>query len=359
MLKKNKLSLILSSLVILLPAIVSLILWDKLPENMAIHFGFDGQPDSFASKAVMLFTLPLILLIFQWVCAFFTARDKGNKNQNKKIMGIVLWIVPFISLMVHTTIYAVAFSVDFSPVMAVSLLIAIMFIAMGNYLPKCRQNSTIGIKLPWTLANEENWNKTHRLGGKIWVVCGVLMLIIAFLPERISSVLFVPVILIAAVMPMVYSFTLSRKRMKTGDYVKPPRKPLNTVIGVIVLVLILALCIPMFFGDIEFTVNKNSINAESFMWADLAFSTSDIENVEYRDRCDPGVRTNGFGSPGLLMGTFQSDEFGFYTRYSYTKCDAAVILTVKDETVILGCETPEQTKALYDEISSIINLSEN
>ncbi len=350
MFKKNKLSLILSSFVILLPAIVSLIFWDRLPENMAIHYGFDGQPDSFASKAVTVFTLPLILLAFQWVAVLVTSKDKGNKDQNKKIMDIVLWIVPFISLLVHTVIYSTAFGISFSPVMSVCILIAVMFIAMGNYLPKCRQNSTIGIKLPWTLANEENWNKTHRLGGKLWVVCGMAMLIVAFLPERIASVLFLPLVFVAGLVPTVYSFVLSRKQMKTGDYVKPPVTLMSILVGVIVVILVLALCIPMFFGNIEFTVTESKITAESSMWTDRTFSTYDIENVEYRDYCDPGVRTNGFGSPRLLMGTFQNDEFGLYTRYSYTKCDAAVIITICGDTVILGCETAEETKSLYEEI---------
>ncbi len=350
MLKKNKLSLILSSLVILLPGIIGLIVWDKLPENMAIHYGFDGQPDSFGSKALVVFTLPLILLALQWIAVLFTSKDKDNKDQNKKIMDIVLWIVPFISLLVHTVIYSTAFGIGFSPVMSVCILIAVMFIAMGNYLPKCRQNSTIGIKLPWTLNNEENWNKTHRIGGKVWVVCGMAMLIIAFFPESISSILFVPVLMIAALVPTIYSFFLSRKQMKTGDYVKPPVTLMGIISSVIVVILVLALCIPMFFGDIEFTVTESKITAESDLWVDADFSTSDIDNVEYRDYCDPGVRTNGFGSPRLLMGTFQSEEFGLYTRYSYTKCDAAVILTVDGGTVILGCETPEKTKALYEEI---------
>ena len=77
-----------------------------------------------------------------------------------------------------------------------------------------------------------------------------------------------------------------------------------------------------------------------------------IEKIEFRAECDVGTRANGFGSPRLLMGIFENEEFGLYIRYSYTKCDACVLLTVDDEIYAIGCETAEETEKLYEQIAA-------
>jgi len=95
--------------------------------------------------------------------------------------------------------------------MIISMLVGIMFIIVGNYLPKCRQSYTMGIKLPWTLNDEGNWNATHRVGGWVWTFCGVAMLVTAFL--GIFWIL-IGVMLIAVVVPTIYSYLYYRKHMK-------------------------------------------------------------------------------------------------------------------------------------------------
>ena len=88
------------------------------------------------------------------------------------------------------------------------ILLGLIFIAIGNYLPKCKQNYTIGIKIPWTLASEENWNRTHRFAGWVWVGGGVVMLLSGFL--GIFWLTLVPAIIMAAV-PLIYSYILHKK----------------------------------------------------------------------------------------------------------------------------------------------------
>ncbi len=92
--------------------------------------------------------------------------------------------------------------------MVTNIIIGILFMVVGNYIPKSKQSYTVGIKLPWTLASTENWNKTSRLAGKLWIVGGILFIINAFL--LYSGVLFI-VILLMAVIPAVYSFCLYKK----------------------------------------------------------------------------------------------------------------------------------------------------
>ena len=212
MIKKNLKALIISSIVILLPMVVGLLLWDQLPERFVSHWGIDGQPDGWAGKPMAVFGMPLFILAVQWIGALVTAADPKNKNQTNKAFTVVLWITPAISLLGAGMIYGTALGMVIQVNTLMPIFMGILFLFVGNYLPKCKQNHTIGLKLPWTLDNEENWNATHRLGGKVWVAAGVLMLLCTFLPESWNVVGVFVVTVAAVVIPCVYSYVYYRKQ---------------------------------------------------------------------------------------------------------------------------------------------------
>ena len=216
MIKKNKWQLMISSIIILLPIVAGLLIWNYLPEQIATHWGIDGEPDGWSSRSFAIFGLPLILLAVHWVCVFFTALDPKNKNQNSKVFNMVLWILPVISLVVCGLTYAVALGNDINIGMAVRILLGILFVIIGNYMPKCRQNHTIGIKIPWTLHDEENWNKTHRFAGRLWVFGGLLLLATIFVPLDNFVYVLLPLILLMAFAPVIYSYVYYRKQLKNG-----------------------------------------------------------------------------------------------------------------------------------------------
>ena len=85
----------------------------------------------------------------------------------------------------------------------------VLFVLIGNYLPKTKQSYTLGIRLPWTLASEENWNRTHRLGGVLWVLGGLYFIVMSFFPWNLAAFL-IPILLMALV-PTVYSYLLYRR----------------------------------------------------------------------------------------------------------------------------------------------------
>ena len=94
--------------------------------------------------------------------------------------------------------------------MIMPVLIGLIFTIIGNYLPKCKQNYTVGIKIPWTLNSEENWNKTHRFAGWLWTFCGVLIMLTGFFG---SFWIFLPIVLLMVIAPCAYSYILHRKGM--------------------------------------------------------------------------------------------------------------------------------------------------
>ena len=211
MLKANRKTLIITSIVTILPVLIGIICWNRLPDVMATHLGMNNEANGFSSKAFAVFGLPLVLLAVLWAGAFVTAHDPKRQNISPKMFSLMLWIAPAISLVAAATIYPVNLGYEMDVVFFGELLLGLVLIIIGNYMPKARQNYTIGIKLPWTLANEENWNRTHRLAGYLWIICGILIILICMTRIVPAGWLFA-VFLIMVLVPCVYSYWLHVKK---------------------------------------------------------------------------------------------------------------------------------------------------
>jgi len=212
MIKNNIKKIILTTLVTLSPIIVGLFLWNKLPDAVAIHWNFNGKADGFSSKAFAVFFMPLFIAAMHLICAFATGFDPKNQNYIPKIINMVLWICPVISIICNLFVYCTALGKELDVNFILNLVLGSMFITVGNYLPKCKQNYTIGIKLPWTLNDEENWNKTHRLGGRVWVLCGIALIVALPLPTKLQGFVIIPVLLIALLVPTTYSYLIYKNK---------------------------------------------------------------------------------------------------------------------------------------------------
>ncbi len=210
--ENEKWKIVLTSLLTLSPLLIGLILWRKLPEQIPTHFNYLGQADQYSSKVFAVFVPSLFLFLLHLLCLFVTGKDPDNKNISDKIMDLVIWICPFISFYLSLLMYGNTGGSGFPVVKASTVFLGVMFIFIGNYLPKCRYNHTVGIRLPWTLKDIEVWNKTHRLGGYTTLFAGVAALFSVFLDERIVPVLFLTEILFVTVIPAVYSYFLYRKK---------------------------------------------------------------------------------------------------------------------------------------------------
>ena len=206
-LNKNKWTLAVTSVIILLPMAVGLLLWDKLPEKVPYHWGVNGEVDGWASKTQAVFLMPSFMLAMQWFCALMTGLDPKAKNVTaSKMMGIVLWIIPVLNLFLHVMVWLAAFGREVNMAVIMPLFMGVLFVVLGNYLPKCRQSYTLGIKLPWTLNDEENWNATHRLAGKLWVAGGLLTMVCAVLPGVWAFIVMMSVLVVMCAIPTVYSY---------------------------------------------------------------------------------------------------------------------------------------------------------
>lgn len=211
MIKENRKTLIIASIVTVLPILAGVLVWDRLPDLMATHFGLDNQANGFSSKPVAVFGIPLFCLALLWAAALFTSGDPRRKNVSRKVTALTFWVVPAVSLVCAAAIYPynLGIHVDISFIMGIFL--GAMFAAIGNYLPKTRQNYTIGIKVPWTLDNEKNWNMTHRFGGYLWMAGGILMIILT-LAGLMKPGVMIAILLIISLVPCIYSWWLHSAR---------------------------------------------------------------------------------------------------------------------------------------------------
>ena len=353
MIRKHKTELIVSSLVTLFPILVGLILWKQLPETMTTHWGFDGQPDSYGSLPFTAFVPYLCLLAGQWLCILVTAKDPKNQGRNWKPIRLMVWILPVLSNICGIIMYSLALGVKVSVSGIMVAAIGLMFIAIGNYLPKCRQNYTIGIKVPWVYTSEENWNATHRFGGRVWMIGGGVMMLSALLPSGWGTGVMIAGAVLLGVIPIAYSYFYYRGQVKRGEELKPVpgvhtrAGKIGTAVGVLVLALVLVM---LFSGKVETTFSDDYFSIKASFYDDLTVFYDRVERVEYREGDVEGSRVFGVGSFQLLLGTFENEEFGNYTRYTYYHPEACVVMKVNGKTLVLSGKDKAETQEIYQQL---------
>ena len=207
--KKDRKTLIATTLICLVPMLVGALVYSRLPENIATHFDLQGNPDGWSGRAFAVFGLPGILLAVNLLMPFLLRADPKHENMSGALKKVVIWTIPLLSLLCSglTLGNALGFNTRIDRVLPVFM--GVLFILIGNYLPKTKQSYTMGIRLPWTLASEENWNRTHRLAGFLWVLGGVYFIAMSFIGWTLAAFLLPLAVMI--LVPAVYSYMLYKK----------------------------------------------------------------------------------------------------------------------------------------------------
>ena len=365
MIKRNKKTLIASSIVTLLPTLFGLLGSRFLPEKIISHWGWDGEPNGWMSPMLLFTLVPVILLAMHWLCILLTAAIDKNVEQNGKVLMIVFWVMPLISLISCGTVFMSALGYTSFVHSSIYLILGTTFLLLGNYMPKIVRSRTVGIKIKWTLANEENWNATHRFCGKLYVATGVLCFLAIPTPMEALPFVMIAILLFCILPPILYSYRFYRKQLAAGtateeDYNNGYRElfkyPKSAKIITVVMTAALAVFLPvlLFTGNLEISYDDTMLTVEATFEKDLTLHYEEIDAVEYREEGVSGIRLIGFASPKLLLGTFQNDEFGAYTRYSYGGNPPCLVLKVGDKTVVIGTDDTQLLKELYEKISAEI-----
>ena len=207
--KKDKRTLVLTTLVCLLPMAVGALVYDRLPETMATHWGIDGQPDGWSSRAFAVFGMPAFIAGLNVLLYFGLNADPKRGNMNPVLRTVAHWTCAAISLLAGGLTLANGLGYGLRVERIVPIFMGLLFIIIGNYLPKTKQSYTMGIRIPWTLNSEENWNRTHRLAGFLWVLGGIAFIVFSFIGWSLP--VFFALIFVIALVPVVYSFVLYKK----------------------------------------------------------------------------------------------------------------------------------------------------
>ncbi|WP_062551815.1 SdpI family protein [Peptoniphilus phoceensis] len=204
--RKSSIISIIASFAILV--IFNLLFYNKMPAELPTHWDFRGQADDYSSKFdAMVLTHGFLVVMNIFMC-FMLDNDPRNKKQKNFLMTLSKLAMPAIMLVVYTITVMVGLGRDVNVSVIIPVFVGLLFIAIGNYLPKTRRNYTMGIKLPWTLNSDENWRRTHRLGGICFVIIGLCLILSVFLK---SEIVFLVPLFLGAIIPAVYSYYLYTK----------------------------------------------------------------------------------------------------------------------------------------------------
>lgn len=207
--KTEKRTYILTTLVCLIPLLVGAILYPSLPETVVTHWDANGVPNGTQSKFIGIIVFPGSLVILNLLLPFIMKTDPKYSNIDTKMKTLVQWSIPIIAMFASGVTFSAALGKELPVPMIGTMLVGAIMVAIGNYLPKTSQSYTVGIKLPWTLHSEENWNRTHRMAGFLWVIGGLCILIGGLLD--LSSIILPAAMVVMVPVPTVYSYMLYRK----------------------------------------------------------------------------------------------------------------------------------------------------
>ena len=205
-----------SLIIILIAAAMSVYFYLHSPETIVTHWNFQGEPDGYAGKGFGSFFFPaLIAAIYGLMILLpqFDPKREAYKEFEKPYNIFRLAMVLILSaIYLATGFYNIGYDINIGVVVAG--LIGLLMIVIGNYLGKMKQNWFVGIKTPWTLSSENIWAKTHRLGGFLFIIFGLIIIASPFLPQTIAVSIFACWAAILIVGTFTYSYWLYRKEKK-------------------------------------------------------------------------------------------------------------------------------------------------
>lgn len=203
----------ISLIFVLIPIGMMVFLYNRLPNQLAVHFGTNGEADGYQEKPVFLLTSILFLIGIPFLIKIIRYIDPKKNNFDKfesTFNMFRLLLTAFLSVLYITMIdYNLGHAVNIQ--MIVLIGIGLLFMFLGKSMSRIQFNYTMGIRTPWTLASDEVWQRTHRFAGPLWFIGGVVMIILAFFPGSLAFMIMLIIVAIIAIVPIIYSYVIYKK----------------------------------------------------------------------------------------------------------------------------------------------------
>ena len=203
---------------ILTSAMASFYFYAHFPERVPMHWDFAGQVNGWGSKIQGAFAIPGMLVVMYFLFLFLPMLDpkKERYKQFVKTYNIFRNLILSVLVVIYFIASLNALGYNIPVQYFVPLIIGVLFMVMGNYMGKLKRNWFIGIRTPWTISSEEVWNKTNRFGGYLFMLSGLIMIAIPFLPSLLGIWLFGSMMVALVFGTFVYSYVLYVKE-KSGN----------------------------------------------------------------------------------------------------------------------------------------------
>ncbi|HEX4562247.1 MAG TPA: SdpI family protein [Gemmatimonadales bacterium] len=187
--------------------------YPQLPPTVATHWGLNGTPNGYSSRWWALAIVPMILVLMTAIFNVLPKVDPRRENYAKFFSSY--WLIANAVILFLLVAHALVIAAGMGYVVKIDRLmplgVGLLFVFLGNYLTRVEPNWFVGIRTPWTLSSDTVWRKTHRTGGALMVIGGLILAVSALLPRPMFLVLFVVTIVIVAVIPIVQSYILWKR----------------------------------------------------------------------------------------------------------------------------------------------------
>ncbi len=203
-------------LIALIPAVYLVYIYHSLPETVPVHFNLSGKPDSYGHKTTLIFIVGLLIATTMGVYLLIRSLPKIDPKKTARISSsafqkIAVAVVVFLSAISIIIIYSTV-NGSFNLAGLFNPLAGLFFIYIGNLMHSIKPNYFVGIRVPWTLEDPDNWRATHRLAGKLWVAGGIGITISALLlPPKPGEIVFISIAALLVLIPIIYSFRYFKK----------------------------------------------------------------------------------------------------------------------------------------------------
>jgi len=206
-------TIILALLFVLIQFLVAIYYYPQMPDQMASHWNLEGVADGYFSKFWGLFLVPLIAVGLFLLFATIPRIDPLKKNIQDFIGYYWGFTILFLAYMLYVELIIIVWNLGFifNMFQVLSPAMGILFFSIGIVIGKAKQNWFMGIRTPWTLSSEVVWDKTHRLGGKVFMISGLVSILVFFFEGYLALLLIMAPIMVGSIFLVVYSYYEYRK----------------------------------------------------------------------------------------------------------------------------------------------------
>ncbi|MGI8619404.1 MAG: SdpI family protein [Gemmatimonadaceae bacterium] len=206
-------------LVIAVAFLASAVVYQDLPDRMPTHWNMSGEVDGWTSQPWGAFLIPIMLLVGLAIFHLIPSIDprRGNYAKFKGTYEILIIAIMVFMLGVHLVILAAALGNDVSVARVMPLGVGILFMVIGNLLPRTRPNWFIGVRTPWTLSSDRVWERTHRFAGRLFVAAGALILLVGIVAPAMAQPVLIGSTVVVSVAVLVYSYVIWRGSPQERD----------------------------------------------------------------------------------------------------------------------------------------------